>query len=86
MRIRFIFLIVIISGLSALLVVIPNFYYPIAEVTVISGEPDIVPGNNANSKIEIQSSLPYILSYFFQIFNIDSLPLWIFELHGLFRV
>ena len=80
MRIRLIFLIVIISGLSALLFVIPNFYYPIAEVTVISGEPNIVPGNNANSKIEIQSSLPYILSYFFQIFNIDSLQLWIFEL------
>lgn len=80
MRLRLLLLISIITSLFALLFVVPNLYYPIAEVQVISENPNHLPASPANSNIEFQFSLPYILSNILQYFNISQPPLWLFQI------
>lgn len=80
MRIRFLIVPLIILVLSVLLFVIPSLYYPIVDVTVISGNPILFSDNSASPNVEFQKSIPYLLSRILHTFNIDSPPIWIFEL------
>ena len=82
MRLRTILLILLIAGLFVLLFVVPNLYYPTAEVRIISEDSNHLPVASANADIAFQISLPYVLAHILQTFNISQPPLWLFQISG----